>query len=86
MGDTAPDKAVAGSRPTLAEISATWPAGVSVPKACTALGISRSHGYELAHRNQFPCRVIRAGSRRVVVTADLIRVLSAREEPRSAAA
>lgn len=73
------------SAPTLDEIR-TWPAAISIPVACTAYGFSRSHGYELAHRGEFPARLIRAGSRWVVVTADLIRCLSAGEDaPPSAA-
>ena len=64
------------SQPTLDEIHA-WPAAVSVAEAARAFGISRSHGYELAQRGEFPAKVVRAGSRYVVVTADLIRILSA---------
>lgn len=64
------------SRPTLHEIM-SWPATVSIARACAALGVSRSHGYELAARDQFPVRLIRVGSRLVVVTAELVRALSA---------
>jgi hypothetical protein len=63
-------------RPTLDEIR-RWPAGVSIPRACLAFGFSRSHGFELAQRGEFPARLIKAGGRWVVVTADLIRQLSA---------
>jgi hypothetical protein len=63
-------------RPTLDDIRG-WPAAVTLPLACTAYGISRSHGYELAARDEFPAQVIRVGARRVVVTADIIRSLSA---------
>jgi predicted DNA-binding transcriptional regulator AlpA len=62
-------------RPTLDEIRG-WPASVTIPLACTAYGISRSHGYELVARQEFPARVIRLGERLVVVTADIIRSLS----------
>jgi hypothetical protein len=62
-------------RPTLAEIR-VWPAAVTVACASTAYGFSRSHGYDLAARGEFPARVIRCGSRLVVVTADIIRQLS----------
>lgn len=51
------------------------PPAVDVETACQALGISRSHGYNLARRGQFPCKVLRAGRSFRVVTADLRRVL-----------
>jgi predicted DNA-binding transcriptional regulator AlpA len=63
-------------RPTLDEVR-QWPATVGIPSASAALGISRSHGYELAARDEFPARLIRAGGRVVVITADLIKLLSA---------
>lgn len=63
-------------RPTLQQVT-QWPATVGIPSASAALGISRSHGYELAARDEFPARLIRAGGRVVVITADLIRLLSA---------
>ncbi len=64
------------NRPTLAEV-AQWPATCSVEDASRALGISRSHGYDLVNRGEFPVRVIRAGSRVLVSTAHLNRLLSA---------
>jgi predicted DNA-binding transcriptional regulator AlpA len=71
------DQAVlTAERPTLKEVR-TWPATVGIPPASAALGISRSHGYELAARDEFPARLIRAGGRVLVVTADLIKLLSA---------
>ncbi|HET9255758.1 MAG TPA: DNA-binding protein [Pseudonocardiaceae bacterium] len=60
--------------PTLDEIR-SWPPTVSVPTACAPLGISRSHGYDLARRGQFPARVITVGGCYRVITASLIRVL-----------
>jgi predicted DNA-binding transcriptional regulator AlpA len=63
------------AQPTLDDIRA-WPAAVSIPKACTAYGIGRTHGYELARRGEFPAKVIRAGGRFVVVTATILRQLS----------
>lgn len=63
-------------RPTLEQVR-QWPATVGVPRASAALGISRSHGYELAARNEFPARLLRAGGRVLVITADLIKLLSA---------
>ncbi len=62
-------------QPTLEEIRA-WPAAVSIGVASTAYGISRSHGYDLAARGEFPARTIRCGARWVVVTADIVRQLS----------
>lgn len=61
--------------PTLAEIC-QWPATVDVEMACKALGISKSHGYELIKRGEYPARVIHVGSRRRVVTAALIALLT----------
>lgn len=63
-------------RPTLEEVR-TWPPTVSIPSASAALGFSRSHGYELATRDEFPAKLIRAGGRLLVITADLIKLLSA---------
>ena len=63
-------------RPTLDQVR-QWPAMVDIPSASAALGISRSHGYELATRDEFPARLIRAGGRVLVITADLIKLLSA---------
>ncbi|WP_413808081.1 helix-turn-helix transcriptional regulator [Streptomyces sp. OE57] len=51
------------------------PPVVDVETASRALGISRSHGYNLARAGEFPCRVVRAGRSFRVVTADLRRVL-----------
>ena len=70
------DAVLTAERPTLEQVR-QWPATVGIPPASAALGISRSHGYELAARNEFPARLIRAGGRVVVITADLIRLLSA---------
>jgi predicted DNA-binding transcriptional regulator AlpA len=70
--------------PTLAEIRA-WPAAVSIPVAATAFGFSRSHAYDLAARGEFPARVIKAAGRYVVVTAEIVRQLSASERAADAA-
>lgn len=59
---------------TLAELLAL-PVVVDVTTAARALGLSRSTGYELARRGEFPCRVLRMGSSYRVPTADLLRVL-----------
>lgn len=62
---------------TLADIQQSWPPTVAVDQAAGVLGISRSHGYELVRTGNFPVRVIKVGTRVRVVTADLVRLLSA---------
>jgi hypothetical protein len=75
---------------TRAELLAL-PVVVDVPTAARALGLGRSTAYELARRDEFPCRVIRAGSSYRIPTADLLRVLGIEptdereSSPRSAA-
>lgn len=59
---------------TLAELPAL-PLMVDVSTAARALGFSRSTGYELARRGDFPCRVLHVGSSYRVPTAELLRVL-----------
>ena len=59
---------------TRAELLAL-PVTVDVPTAARALGLGRSTAYELARRDEFPCRVLRIGSSYRVPTADLMRVL-----------
>ena len=59
---------------TRAELLAL-PVTVDVPTAARALGLGRSTAYELARRDQFPCRVLRVGRSYRVPTADLMRVL-----------
>lgn len=71
--------------PTLNEISTTWAATVSIPKAAAAFGVSDSHAYDLVARGEFPARVLKVGSRYRVVTASIIAVLS-NEKQGSAAA
>jgi predicted DNA-binding transcriptional regulator AlpA len=48
---------------------------MSVPQAARKLGISRGLAYELAAKDRFPVRVIRAGSRILVPTAEVDRAL-----------
>lgn len=57
------------------------PPVVDVETASRVFGISRSHGYNLARANAFPCKVVRAGRSFRVVTADLRRVLSLDDAP-----
>jgi len=59
---------------TLAELLAL-PLMVDVSTAARALGLSRSTGYELARRGEFPCRVLHVSSSYRVPTAELLRVL-----------
>lgn len=59
---------------TLDEIK-TGLAVTSVEQASLDFGFSRSHGFDLVRRGEFPARVIKAGRRYVVVTASLVRVL-----------
>jgi predicted DNA-binding transcriptional regulator AlpA len=51
------------------------PPTIDIPTASEALGISRSYGFELAKRGEFPCRVITVGNRLRVVTASLLALL-----------
>lgn len=62
--------------PTLDEIRG-WPAAVNVPDAARAIGISKSHLYELIARNEAPVRVLSFGTRHRVVTASLVQLLEA---------
>lgn len=65
-------------QPTLTDVR-KWPATVSVPQAAEALGCSKSHLHELINRGDSPVKTIPFGRRRVVITADLIRLLSGEE-------
>lgn len=60
--------------PTLGDVE-RWPATVSVVDASLALGISKSLGYDLARRGEFPAKVMTVGNRRRVITASLIAAL-----------
>ncbi|QDN81818.1 DNA-binding protein [Streptomyces sp. S1A1-7] len=62
-------------RPTLADIR-TWPATVSVPKGAQALGCSANHLHDRIRRGDSPVKTLQFGARNVVITADLLRVLS----------
>ena len=46
-----------------------------IPTAARMLGFGRTLAYELAKREEFPCRVLRVGRRYLVPTADLLAVL-----------
>ncbi|MFJ2737660.1 MULTISPECIES: helix-turn-helix transcriptional regulator [unclassified Streptomyces] len=62
--------------PTLNEIRG-WPATVGVPEAARAIGVSKSHLYELVKRGEAPVTVLSFGARHRVVTASLLRLLQA---------
>ncbi|MEU5425728.1 helix-turn-helix domain-containing protein [Streptomyces olivoreticuli] len=62
--------------PTLSEIR-SWAATVDVAKAAEAVGISKSHLYELIKQGQAPFRVVAFGNRYRVITASLISYLEA---------
>ncbi|MGW7251273.1 hypothetical protein [Streptomyces decoyicus] len=51
------------------------PAAVDLETGNRALGLGRSKGYELAKRDQYPCKVLRLGNAYRVVTADLLALL-----------
>ena len=63
------------SQPTLAEVR-KWPATVSVAQAATAIGCGKSHLHDRIKRGDCPVKTIPLGSRVVVITADLVRLLS----------
>lgn len=69
--------------PTIDDIR-TWPATVDVATASRAIGISRSYGYELAKRGEFPVRSLTVGGKTRVLTADLMRVLGISPDAREA--
>ncbi|WP_405729377.1 helix-turn-helix domain-containing protein [Streptomyces sp. NBC_00028] len=60
-------------------IRATWSGTASVEDAAQAFGMSRSKGYDLVRRGEFPCRVLLIGRTARVVTASLLRVLESGE-------
>lgn len=62
-------------QPTLADVR-NWPATVPVSQAASALGCSKSHLHERINRGDSPVKTIPFGTRHVVITADLLRVLS----------
>jgi excisionase family DNA binding protein len=58
------------------------PPTVDVATASKALGISRTTGYTLAKNGDFPCRVIRAGRRYLIPTAEIHALLGLTGPPR----
>jgi len=61
-------------------------ATVDLMTAARALGLGRTKAYELARRDQFPCRVIRIGDTYRIPTAGLLELLGVTAEERPAAA
>jgi excisionase family DNA binding protein len=53
------------------------PPTIDVETAADILGIGRTLAYQLAKTGEFPCRIIKAGRRYRVPTAELRRVLGA---------
>jgi predicted DNA-binding transcriptional regulator AlpA len=51
------------------------PATVTIRTAARALGCGRTLAYDLVRRGEFPCPVLRLGSRYSVPTAGLLAVL-----------
>ncbi len=68
---------------TTATIPRDRPATITLPEASRRIGISVSLGYELAAADRFPCRVIKAGRRIVVPTAELDRLLGRADDRRA---
>ena len=58
---------------TLAQLRAS--ATVDLMTAARALGLGRTKAYELARRDEFPCRVIRIGETYRIPTPGLLKLL-----------
>ncbi|MBA9007309.1 helix-turn-helix domain-containing protein [Thermomonospora cellulosilytica] len=58
----------------LAELT-ELPSVVDIMTAARALGLSRTHAYDLAKRGEFPCKVLRIGTSYRVPTANLLTLL-----------
>ncbi|MGW1996182.1 hypothetical protein [Embleya sp. NPDC001921] len=61
------------------------PTSVDLTTANRALDIGRSTGYALVRQGEYPCKVLRAGKRLRVVTADLWAVLGVADDRAHAA-
>jgi predicted DNA-binding transcriptional regulator AlpA len=62
--------------PSLAEI-ASWGATVDVAQGGRAFGLSKSFSYDLLARGEFPARALKVGGRWRIVTASIVKALSA---------
>ncbi len=67
---------------TISQLRAS--ATVDLMTAARALGMGRTKAYELARRDQFPCRVIRIGDTYRIPTAGLLQLLGVSAEQRPA--
>ncbi len=56
---------------------------VDVETAARALGLSRTLAYELAKRDEFPCRIIRVRTAYRIPTAELLRLLGMNDQVRA---
>jgi hypothetical protein len=63
---------------SIAQLRAT--ATVDLMTAAAALGLGRTRAYELARRDQFPCRLIRIGDTYRIPTPGLLELLGVSEE------
>jgi hypothetical protein len=61
-------------------------ATVDLMTAARALGLGRTKAYELARREEFPCRVIRIGDTYRIPTPGLLELLGVNGEQRPAPA
>jgi hypothetical protein len=59
-------------------------ATVDLMTAARALGLGRTKAYELAKRDQFPCRVIKIGDTYRIPTPGLLELLGVHPEQRPA--
>ena len=59
-------------------------ATVDLMTAARALGLGRTKAYELARRDEFPCRVIRIGDTYRIPTPGLLELLGVNGEQRPA--
>jgi len=58
---------------------------VDLMTAARALGLGRTKAYELARRDEFPCRVIRIGDSYRIPTPGLLELLGLAPEERAGA-
>jgi len=63
---------------TIAQLRATT--SVDLMTATLALGMGRTKAYDLARRDEFPCRVVRIGETYRVPTAGLLELLGVTAE------
>jgi hypothetical protein len=69
---------------TISQLRAS--ATVDLMTAARALGLGRTKAYELAKRDQFPCRVIKIGDTYRIPTPGLLELLGVHPEQRPAPA